>query len=305
MKNCLACVLLIVILLTCSVAFADGSASLLKNPPTIPSGTMSADSVDFVSNKTYAVYSAPNSKSVRGANGRAKVSTNGWVQVFGRENDWVLVQYAISDTQCRIGYIRNPELVAKTALPHLNLTNVPALMNVDADLTDDPLMSQNKLMTVTKDTKVSCLGILGDWSYVETSLDDKRIRGFVPTSTLYGIVASETEAYQAMMGSWRLYAGDSVIADRITFFNNGTMLLQNTTTHGEHVEWNGTWTISPYDIARKRYWNEPEFELVLMDETSTRSYGLRICRRPSEQSRYSYALILTDDETKNSAMLCE
>ena len=42
------------------------------------------------------MYAAPDSKSLRGAKGRARVSTNGWIQVFGSEGDWILVQYDIT-----------------------------------------------------------------------------------------------------------------------------------------------------------------------------------------------------------------
>ena len=60
--------------------------------PDIPQGTLNAEVTPFTPGQTYAVYSAPDSRSIRGAKGRARVSTNGWIQVFGAEGDWLLVQ---------------------------------------------------------------------------------------------------------------------------------------------------------------------------------------------------------------------
>ena len=79
------------LLLFSAVAFA-------AEAPSLPGGTLTADVVSFASKQTYAVYAAPDSKGIRGANGRARVSTNDWIQVFGTDGDWLLVQYAITDS---------------------------------------------------------------------------------------------------------------------------------------------------------------------------------------------------------------
>lgn len=92
---------LLLALLTCFAAALADTASA----PDIPQGTLNAEVMPFTPGQTYAVYSAPDSRSIRGAKGRARVSTNGWIQVFGAEGDWLLVQYAITPEHCRIGYI--------------------------------------------------------------------------------------------------------------------------------------------------------------------------------------------------------
>ena len=92
---------LLLALLTCFAAALADTASA----PEIPQGTLNAEEMPFTPGQTYAVYSAPDSRSIRGAKGRARVSTNGWIQVFGAEGDWLLVQYAITPEHCRIGYI--------------------------------------------------------------------------------------------------------------------------------------------------------------------------------------------------------
>lgn len=70
---------LLLALLTCFAAALADTASA----PDIPQGTLNAEVMSFTPGQTYAVYSAPDSRSIRGAKGRARVSTNGWIQVFG------------------------------------------------------------------------------------------------------------------------------------------------------------------------------------------------------------------------------
>ena len=84
--------------------------------PEIPIGSLSAEVFGFDAGQTYAVYSAPDVKSLRGAGGKSKVSTNDWVQVFGREGDWLLVQYDVEDKYYRIGYISAKAIPLRTAM---------------------------------------------------------------------------------------------------------------------------------------------------------------------------------------------
>lgn len=301
--------LCLAVLLLFSVAVADSSSDEIvittgtsTTAPAIPTGTLSASTVSFTANQVYPVYSAPSTKSIRGAKNRALVSTNDWIQVFGSEGDWILVQYAISGNHNRIGYIYKNALPKETVVPELGLTDVAAIVNYDVEVTDDPLVSQTKLATVAENTKVTCLGVMGNWSYIESSQDGKTFRGFVPTECLSGTVTSMLEARSALNGSWKLYAGSAVVAENITFAMDGSMTGKNT-VNGVVTEWSGTWSLENYDAARDRYWNDPEFELQLFHDGNTQLFGLRICRRPGENGGYSYALILSDGE--KSSVLCE
>ena len=88
MKKLLTLILTLIML--CAIALADEPATTMidtANVPSIPAGTLNASLISFTSNQTYPVYSAPDSRSIRGAKGRARVSTNGWIQVFGSEGD--------------------------------------------------------------------------------------------------------------------------------------------------------------------------------------------------------------------------
>ena len=200
---------LLALMLPLCVALAEDAEIWVdtSNAPELPGGTLTASLVSFTSNHTYPVYAAPDSKSLRGAKGRARVSTNGWIQVFGSEGDWILVQYDITDTHNRIGYIKKDALPDGAVVPELNLTRMPAVVHYDVEVTDDPLVSRDALARLTENTKVICLGTLGEWTYIEAEEDGVRLRGFVPTVCLYATVTDLSEARRAMTGSWRLYAG--------------------------------------------------------------------------------------------------
>ena len=84
--------------------------------------------------------------------------------MFGAEDDWILVQYDISDKQNRIGYIYINALPKEVTVPDLNLKRAYAVVNYDVEVTDDPLVSQTPLAKLTENTKVTCLGTMGTWT---------------------------------------------------------------------------------------------------------------------------------------------
>lgn len=285
------------LLLFSAVAFA-------AEAPSLPGGTLTADVVSFASKQTYAVYAAPDSKGIRGANGRARVSTNDWIQVFGTDGDWLLVQYAITPEHCRIGYIDKNALPQDAAVPALALEAVPAIVSYDVSVTDDPLMSQTPMTRLTENTSVTALASMGDWTYIEAGTGKSRFRGFVPTDCLLGTVTDTREANRAILGSWKLYAGSSVDAEQMTFLADGSMTGCAVLADGTRADFCGTWEIQEYDTRRERYWNESEFELTLSRGSVTEQYGLRICRQMTADGGYKYALILSDG-TKESSMVLE
>lgn len=75
----------------------------LTNPPKIPDGTLSAKQIQFSSGKKYKVYQGPGEEYGQAGNGKAVVSTNDWIQVFGKENGWIMIQYDISSDRMRMG----------------------------------------------------------------------------------------------------------------------------------------------------------------------------------------------------------
>ncbi len=306
MKKIISLILMMVLL--CSNALADTAKEKTidtSNVPAIPEGTLSAEVLPFTGDQTYPVFSAPDKNSIRGAKNRARVSTNGWIQVFGYEGDWILVQYDITKKHNRIGYIYRNALPREVEVQELNLKKADAVVNYDVEVTDDPLVSQAALAKLTENSRVICLGTMGTWTYVEGEENGKRFRGFVPTDCLSGTVTTLQEANHAIIGSWKLYAGSSINANRIVFKEDRTMTGRSTLTNGREVEWSGTWSIDYYDTNRNRYWNDSEFELTLARGSAVELYGLRICRQAAEDGELKYALILSDGEKTSDMVLIE
>ncbi|MBR3586420.1 MAG: hypothetical protein IKO00_10390 [Oscillospiraceae bacterium] len=305
MKKILSLILLCVLL--CPAVMADTAITTVKTKvPAIPEGTFCAEVISFTGNQTYAVYSAPNRKSIRGARGRARVSTNGWIQVFGSEGDWILVQYDINKGERnRIGYIYKNALPRDVKVPELKLTRAAAVINYDIEVTDDPLVSQARLAKLPENTRVMCLGTMGVWTYIEAEEKGVLFRGFVPTECLSGTVTTLREARQAIVGSWKLYVGSAMDASRIVFREDGTMTGVSKLKSGREVQWSGNWSIDYYDNARNRYWNESEFELTLARGNAVELYGLRICRQSIQDGQYRYALVLSEGSKTSSMMLGE
>ena len=211
----------------------------------------------------------------------------------------------ITDTHNRIGYIYKNALPADVTVPELNLTSIPSVVHYDVEVTDDPLVSRTPLARLTENSKVTCLGTMGEWTYIEAEADKERFRGFVPSACLYETVTELSEARQAMLGSWRLYAGSSINASRITFREDGSMTGRTQLESGREMEWSGTWSIDFYDVRRDRYLNESEFELTLARGTATKQYGLRICRQVKEDGSYQYSLVISDGARTSDMVVCE
>ena len=149
--------------------------------PKLPAGSeLKAAEIKFAGGKKYDVYSAPDKNSLRGGNGKAKVSTNSWIQVFGKENGWILIQYSIDSSHYRFGYISASALPKKAAVDNLDLSRFDAVINTPVSVTDDPLYSESELTALAAGTQVTWLAGMGDWAYIEGA----GFRGFVPAAAL-------------------------------------------------------------------------------------------------------------------------
>ena len=271
--------------------------------PEIPEGTLSAEVFGFDAEQVYAVYSAPDVNSIRGAGGKSKVSTNDWVQAFGRDGDWILVQYDVKDSYYRIGYITAKAIPNGMSVPELSLTDKAVVVTEDISVTDDPLGNQSTLVSLPMGSHVTQLGTMGDWAYIEGISGEKRFRGFIPRSKLSeaNIVLSLEEAKQVLAGTWTVYAGDAGNADYLRFQNDGTVYGR---LSGDETEWSGAWTLARYDVNRMAYWNDPEFELTVTGAENARAYGLRICWEPYGANGADYALILSENNHSSGLVLC-
>ncbi len=158
----------------------------LTNPPVTPSDFYSPVSVDLRPKEKYDVFAAPGRDSYRAANGKAVMSTNDWVQIFGEEDGWLLVQYDISRDQMRFGYIDASALPRDTEVQRLTWYDLPEqTIKYNVSVTDDPLVSGNIIHTLNVGAQVELLSSFGSWYYIETSDNYGRaLRGFIPQSAI-------------------------------------------------------------------------------------------------------------------------
>lgn len=163
--------------------YYDAKAKLTVAPTLPASAELQAESIKFTGGRKYDVYSAPTRASYRGANGKAVVSTNSWIQVFGVEDGWAMIQYSIDAETYRIGYIVEEALPAKANVGDLNFSPVSAVLTRSATLTDDPFYSQSVMRRLNEGVEVQWLASIGNWAYVEVH-DGQLMRGFVPLSAL-------------------------------------------------------------------------------------------------------------------------
>ncbi len=164
----------------------DDAKEKLTIAPNLQSGDFTAQKVKFTGGQKYPVYTGPGTEYARSGNGKGLVSTNGWIEVYGQKDGWILIQYSISADHYRFGWIEKSALPKGTTVPELNFRAAPGDQSVvferDSYLTDDPLVSRAKLCTVKAETEIFYLGSLNDeWAYVMVQTKDgKWMCGFMP-----------------------------------------------------------------------------------------------------------------------------
>ena len=164
----------------------DEARASLSNPPEIPHGDFQAHNIKFTSGKKYPVYTGPGTEYFRSANGKASVSTNDWIQVFGKIGDWIMIQYDITSSKMRIGYIEANALPKKSDVPSLYFEPKPVYVSRNTIITDEPLKGETPLGKIIAGQQ-DCyfLADFGDgWWYIQTILNGKSILGFVRSADL-------------------------------------------------------------------------------------------------------------------------
>lgn len=150
-------------------------------PQTDAENALVVQDVKLRADKKYPVYMGPGKAFGRAAGGKASVSTNGWVQVFGEYDGWLLIHYAINAEQYRFGWITKDALARGEKAPRLPLT-FGDMMTVEEtiDLMDDPVNSRTALAQIPRGATVERLAQLGDgYSLVRVKLKGKTWWGFV------------------------------------------------------------------------------------------------------------------------------
>ncbi len=148
--------------------------------------------VQLKANQNFAVYSAPSKNSWRGANGKAKVSSNGAIMAAGQESGWLLMMYETNNGGVRVGYINSGSVKGKKEGSNLSKTLTFEYTNAkitrSCTLTDDPIRQSSSIVRLDPGDTVTYLTTYFSnqaWDYVETYTDDGDVvRGFVPADCL-------------------------------------------------------------------------------------------------------------------------
>lgn len=141
---------------------------------------------DFHGGQKLPVYSGPGHEYVRGANGWAKAYTDEPLLAAGTENGWALVMYETSNGSVRVGYVEMDQFHYNTdilKLSELSFDYRQATITKGCTLTDDPVLNNRNLAYLTQGTSVTCLASFymhRSWAYIETWVDGRPIRAFVP-----------------------------------------------------------------------------------------------------------------------------
>ncbi len=164
----------------------DDAKAKLTVAPNLKDGAFTAQKVKFTGGQKYPVYTGPGEDYVRSGNGKGLVSTNGWIEVYGQKDGYILIQYSIDSSHYRFGWIDRNALPEGTSVPAMDFAGISAdtLSEITQDtfLTDDPLFSQNKLCGLKAGQTVSWLAVLNnDWAYVLVNVNGKMMCGFVRT----------------------------------------------------------------------------------------------------------------------------
>lgn len=158
----------------------------LTQEPDIPQGgLLEARKVRFTGGQKYPVYTGPGENYVRSGNGKGQVSTNDWIQVFGRVGDYIMIQYDISADHYRIGWIKASAMPKGESAGWLTFGQGVQTLKRECTLTDDPLNSGAPLCELQAGDQVINLCNLGyDWVYVQVSRSNGLYCGFVPSRAL-------------------------------------------------------------------------------------------------------------------------
>ena len=167
----------------------DDAKAKLTVAPNLKDGAFTAQKVKFTGGQKYPVYTGPGEDYVRSGNGKGLVSTNGWIEVYGQKDGYILIQYSIDSSHYRFGWIDRNALPEGTSVPAMDFAGISAdtfsEITQDTFLTDDPLFSQNKLCSLKAGQTVSWLAVLNkDWAYVLVNVNGKMMCGFVWTDCI-------------------------------------------------------------------------------------------------------------------------
>ena len=231
---------------------------------------------------TVPVYSAPSESSMRFAKGKASVNLREPAKFYGltRDGNWALIEYEVSDRTSRFGYVKRSDLPGSVTWKYnISSIDVPVTVTQDTFLTDDPNVSQYQQMTLNAGSSVRLLGKYREWyAYVETTLDGKTVRGFVPRACLRWPMPTEEapEAAARLVGEWESGGGSETLGSYVTFSADGTvtecglpLAEWEALPANERAEYSCV-TYPCYQVykatERERAWSDSDYMLVYKNE---------------------------------------
>lgn len=161
------------------------SLPALAEEPVIPELTAKVGS--FPRNQRYDVYEGPRTEHRRAGSGKAVVSTNGEIMVYGTWMGRMMIEYALDDDRHRIGWIDADQLPASalTGVPELPFPDggfpeeyTYGVVTTRSTLIDDPRHARGYSATINAGTSVHVLARLGDWHLVEGFIGEELRMGF-------------------------------------------------------------------------------------------------------------------------------
>ena len=170
---------------------------LVVYEPEIPGLFSSFEKISLPRNLKLRVFSGPGENYFRAAKGKAMASTAGDIYACGWENGWLMITYWLSGNAVRVGYVPRSEIKKDVDLPQLAFEYTLASITADCELTDDPSTVKQTLLSLSEGDEITYLGSFvnqnDSWAYVETYLDNKPVRGFVPSQCISMLSVDETE----------------------------------------------------------------------------------------------------------------
>lgn len=130
---------------------------------------------------SFDVYSGPGHNYHRANDGKAALSTNDWVQAYGKDGDWILVQYNVADGHNRFGYIPASAVPNHKQIQELDFLDEQYMFTANIAITDDLLRSLDDSERWPAGTIITRLASFGTaWDYVEAKYaDGTPVRGFI------------------------------------------------------------------------------------------------------------------------------
>lgn len=187
----------------------------------------------FPKGKTYEVYRGPGREYGRSANGKASVSTNDTIWIYGTHGEWMLISYGITGNHTRYGWINTADFSAsliescpKLLFPEEGSTKyVYATVIKNVHMVDVLDSDQDFIYPLQPGDSVHVLAEMNGWVLVETyaygepywgfarweSLDTRHGYAFTSVNTVEeSTVWPENEIRAAMQAVADAYTGRAV-----------------------------------------------------------------------------------------------